>query len=103
MSLKKGLTYLVESPEDSSVLLALDARVHDGLIDWFDTVRDRAFPIKSSKDQPDGLEVVTERATYRFKRLTKDLYDSTVVAKVTGSRPFATTEELQEFYRKFSR
>ncbi|MBI2377798.1 MAG: hypothetical protein HYV07_27600 [Deltaproteobacteria bacterium] len=103
MTLRPKTVYLVESGEDPTVLLALDARVHDGLIDWFDTVRDRAFPIKSSKDLPDGLEVVTERATYRFRKLTKELYDQHVVAKVAGGRRFEATADLQAFYDAFPR
>lgn len=103
MALEADCVYLVESPEDGSVMLALDAKIHDGLIEWFDTTRDRAFELRRVTDEPDGVSVETERARYRLRRLTLELYDRHVREHVTGHPPFATTESLQTFYRAFPR
>jgi hypothetical protein len=103
MPLLPDTAYFVESSEDSSVMLALDAKLHDGLVEWFDTSRDRAFEVKSFEDLPDGLRVVTERASYQLRRLTIEIYEAHVRDQVTGHRPFSSTEAVQEFYRHFPR
>lgn len=103
MALHPDTVYLVDSPEDASVMLALDAKVHDGIIEWFDTARDRAFELEEVVDEPDGVRAQTERARYRLRRLTLELYEQHVKDLVTGHPHFASTESLQAFYRAFPR
>lgn len=103
MALEKNTIYLVESDEDPTVLIAIDAQFNGELIEWFDTVRDRAFVVLSKTALPDGLSVVTERATYKLRRLTLELYEAHVLDQVTGHRIFADTEAVQDFYRRFPR
>lgn len=103
MALEPDTVYLVESSEDGSVMLALDAKIHDGLVEWFDTARDRAFELRAVQDEPDGVSVETERARYRLRRLTLELYERHVRDEVTGHPAFSSTETLQDFYRAFPR
>ena len=103
MPLRKDTIYFVDSAEDGSVMLALDAKLHDGLVEWFDTSRDRAFEVKSVEELPDGVLAVTERATYRLRVLTLELYEAHVRDNVTGHRSFASTEAVQDFYQRYPR
>ncbi len=103
MKLEPDTIYFVESPEDDSVMLAMDANLGDELVEWFDTVRDRAFPYRTVDPGDGALKVQTENATYTFRLLTVELYNDRVSAHVVGGRPFATTDELQSFYRDFPR
>jgi len=103
MKLEPDTIYLVESPEDDTVLLALDAKLQDGLVEWFDTSRDRAFEVVSTEDTEESLRVQTEATTYTFRRLTLDLYKLSVASKVVGQQIFGSTAELQAHYRNFVR
>ena len=66
MAFEEGTTYYVSSEEDDTVLLAIDAKITDNGVDWFDTVRDRAFPIESIQTEGRVITVRTADATYRF-------------------------------------
>lgn len=90
--------YLVTSPEDSTVLLALDAKFHGDLVEWFDSYRDRAKPALSVEKQGRVITVRCEGATYRFEPLTKALYDAHVKAQVELSPDFEDTGDLKRFY-----
>ncbi|MFO0727048.1 MAG: hypothetical protein U1E65_24925 [Myxococcota bacterium] len=90
--------YFVSSAEDDTVLLGLDAKLHGGMAEWFDTYRDRMKPVVSLSRQGPVVTVVSEGARYRFEPLTKALYDAHVKSKVELSPDFASTEELRRFY-----
>jgi hypothetical protein len=103
MSLRGDQTYFVESPNDDTVLLAIDVRLDEGQVEWFDTVRDRAFPVRACRETRDGVFVVTDHTEFRFRPLTLELYNERVIAQVTGHRSFGSTEELQRYYADFPR
>ena len=103
MKLEPDTTYYVQSEEDETVMLAMDARLHDGLVEWFDTVRDRCFEVKSTEVGEGSLTVHTEGPSYRIRILTLDIYNDRVAGNVVGSRSFSSTEDLQQFYRDFPR
>jgi hypothetical protein len=90
--------YLVTSEEDSTVLLALDAKCHGDLVEWFDTYRDRAKPALAVEKQGAVITVKSEGATYRFEPLTKALYDARVKEQVELSPDFENTGDLKRFY-----
>ncbi len=103
MKLCPDTTYLVESTEDDSVLLALDLKFDGALVEWFDTSRDRAFEAVTSEQTEDSLIGQTDASTYTFRSLNLDLYKIKVVDKVIGSPRFNSTAELQAYYRAFVR
>lgn len=103
MTFAQDTIYFVESPQDDSVMLAMDAQLGEELVEWFDTVRDRAFPHIAYEYVDETLKVETEDATYYFRPLTVEIYNEKVAANVVGGRPFSSTDELQAYYRDFPR
>lgn len=103
MKLQDNTTYLVESDGDDTVLLAMDAKVRDGWVEWFDTVRDRAFQPEQLEPTPDGVRFQAHGRKYALRKLTAELYNARVAGKVTGSRSFRDTDALQSYYRQFPR
>lgn len=103
MKLEPGVTYYVESEADDSVLLALDAKLGKGAVEWFDTTRDRYFKTLSLEDAGDELRFETERGRYVMRKLTAELYRQKVAGRVDGHPKFTDTEALQQFYRRFPR
>ncbi len=103
MKLENGVTYLVESDHDRTVLLAMDAKQSGKAIEWFDTCRDRAFEAVKVEDVGEELRFQTPDARYAMRKLTIELYRSRVAAQVDGHPNFADTESVQRFYRQFPR
>ena len=94
------MTYLVESAEDPTALIARRPGVADGFVWWEDTNRERGHEIAQVDQQGPVVTVVTKKgATYRFEPLTLELYQAQVQAKVELSPAFESTEALQAFYR----
>lgn len=102
MKLQPDTVYFVESPEDDTVLLAMDAKLGE-YVEWFDSVRDRCFDVQDVEEDDDLLTVKTERATYGFRTLTVELYNERVIGMVSGHPSFGTTAEVQRFYRDYPR
>ena len=100
--LDHATTYLVQSDEDRSVLVALWPKLDGKRLEWFDTVRDRGFHVQSSSRDADKVEVKTARATYRFRPLTAELYRDFVQSKVDGRPELPTNEDVQAFYQQFT-
>lgn len=103
MKLESGVTYLVESDRDDTVLLALDAKASPMGIEWFDTSRDRAFHPTKVEETKDAFRFETAEARYALRKLTVELYRQRVMGKVDGSPSFPDTESLQRFYQRFPR
>ena len=101
--LDPDITYLVESDEDPTVLLALEARISDNGAEWFDSVRDRCVAVQGLDVKPGVVVVTGERAVYRFRPLTLELYNERVAAHVAGHPSFGSDAELNDFYRRFPR
>lgn len=93
--------YLIESPEDDSVLLALEPCFRDGHMCWFDTLRPRAIPGHLESLSAEDASFVSSRgARYRFRRLTVTLFEERVRGRVEGAPSFGSDEELHRFYRE---
>lgn len=103
MMLENDVTYLVESDRDDSVLLAMDAKRSGPVIEWFDTVRDRMFEPLRVEDAGEELRFQTEGARYALRKLTVELYNAKVAAKVDGHPVFGDTDAVQRFYRHYPR
>ena len=96
-------TYFVRSDTYSSVLLALDVKHHDGIIEWHDTNRDRAFECNQFSPMDEGFSVQTENGIYTFIYLELDLYKAVVQQMLVGQPEFSSTPELQKYFQKFVR
>ena len=94
-------TYLVECKSDSTVLLALQARVHLGRVEWFDTVRDRSIHFDEIGADGGTAVVQTKEGVYRFTPLTLELYRDRVRERVDGRPDFESTDAVQRYYRRF--
>lgn len=103
MKLETGVTYYVESDRDDTVLLAMDAKARAGVVEWFDTSRDRMFKPLSVEETNDSFSFTTKDARYTLRRLTVEIYDRKVMGKVDGHPKFFDTEAVQRFYRSFPR
>jgi hypothetical protein len=90
--------YFVESAEDPSALLALDAKIDGPYVAWFDTSRDRGQRITAQRLDGSALVFETERGTYRFEPLTLERYRTDVRPKVELSPDFGSVEALKTFY-----
>ena len=100
MSLNAAEVYRVRCSTGAGGLIALDAKVRDGHLTWFDTCRDHGVPIASQRE--DGADLVFESRAgheYRFVPLTKAIYDAEVKASVELSPEFDDTASLKAFYR----
>ena len=103
MKLEPNVTYFVESNNDDTVLLAMDAKTGKGTVEWFDTSRDRFFNAVKVEETPDAFRFETATGKYALRKLTIDLYNERVAAKVDGHPVFPDTEAVQRFYQHFSR
>ena len=88
----------VFSLEDDTVLVALDVKLRDNEIEWFDTTKERRMAVKKIiEDSPDRFAF--ERAdgkggAYLFRPLTLDLYRKHVQKSLLAQKDFATEEEM---------
>ena len=103
MKIDSDATYLVESEQDDSVLLAMDLKCTDAMVEWFDSVRDRAFEVISTNEEENSLHVKTDASEYRFRLLSLDAYRAHVQDKVVGQPHFSSTDEVQAYYRAYVR
>lgn len=106
------VTYYVTSPEDPSVLLALDLQMEEGpgglpVLSWSDTSRRRTFEVARFHTPPKVLhranpsEIVFESQqgrTYTLVPLTLRLYNTHVRTRLTGQPVFSTDAEVQTFF-----
>lgn len=94
-----GGVYCVESAEDPTVLLAINPRLTErGYVEWYDSVRDRIFPVLETHADGEAIVVVSKRARYRFLPLTLERYRSQVRHRVQGAPDFADDASLRRFY-----
>jgi len=103
MKLEPNVTYFVESDADDTVLIAMDAKVRNGGVEWFDSSRDRAFKAVKVEETSDAFRFETATAKYALRKLTIELYNKRVAGKVDGHPAFLDTESVQRFYAKFPR
>lgn len=94
-----GGVYWVESAEDPTVLLAINPRVTErGYVEWYDSVRDRIFPVVETRTDGEVIVVVSKKASFRFLPLTLERYRSQVRHRVQGALDFSDDESLRRFY-----
>lgn len=95
--------YYVSSPTDDSVLIALDPKLTERYVEWFDSVRDRMFEVVKVNEQGQVIIVETERGTFKFEPMTIELYERHIKRKVDGQPAFYSTEQVRSFYQAFPR
>jgi len=96
----KDTVYFVSSDKDATVLLAMDIKINDGYISWFDTVKERMMKIKSTKDI-DGDSFVFKRddgnsSEYHFTPITLEIYNNKVGDRLISPRKYDNEEDLVE-------
>jgi len=97
--------YYVFSPEDKTVLLAMDVLIGGNTIHWFDTVKERIMHIsKIQKEIP--TEFIFERSEqegggmYTFSPLTLSTYTKKVKNHVLIPDEFQNEEEMFRAFEK---
>lgn len=103
MPIRPDVTYLIEHALDGGVSIALDAKVAQGHLQWFDTVRDRALRVISINESLDCIEIDTLAGRHTLTPMTVQLYEAKVRPFVIGAQRFVSDYELQMFYRRFPR
>ena len=91
--------YYVTSSQDQTVLLALEVKIRDNLIQWFDTVKDRMMKIGKIIVEDDSRFVFERSANegggnYIFVPLTLEIYREKVKNRLLAGRDFNNDEEL---------
>ena len=89
--------YYVFSPEDDSVLLALDIKISNDLIKWFDTVKERIMYIDEIfDDNPKHfvfkLKDKNNIGVYTFLPITLKIYEEKVKNKILIPQNFSNEE-----------
>lgn len=99
MQLQKDRVYLVESPTDQTVKLALGTHVFGDELRWFDTVRGRTKKGRVVSDTPQELVwQAMDGVRYRFTELTLEKYNRDIRPRVERSPGFPTVDEMHRFY-----
>lgn len=97
--------YYVSSPEDNTVLVALDVKISGNTIRWFDSVKERAMNIgQIVAESPDSLTFQRAQqeggATYTFEPLNLDIYRQKVKDKLLSGRECENEEQMLEALEK---
>jgi len=91
--------YYVSSLKDESVLLAMDIKIEEDLVRWFDTVKERIMRIDRIVENSPG-RFIFERSekegggTYIFTPLTMQIYREKVKSKLMLPKEFENEEDL---------
>lgn len=100
--------YYVSSPQDETVLLAIDVRARGTVLRWFDTVKERIMVVENwIENTPHGI--IFERSQkegggrYTFTPLTLELYQEHVKSKLIAPKEFQTRQEMVECITQSSR
>jgi hypothetical protein len=97
--------YYVSSPDDNTVLLALDVNILSDAIHWFDTVKERVvhmaqvqaeYPAEFTFKTPDQ----EGGRTYTFTPLTLEVYNNKVKSEVLVPQEFSSEEEMLSAFEK---
>lgn len=97
--------YYVTSPNDETVRLAMDIHVKDGMLVWFDTVKERRMKIgKIIEHTP--TRFIFARANeelgeeYTFVPLTLDIFRTHVKDHILIPRDFDNEEEMLQAFEQ---
>jgi hypothetical protein len=91
--------YSVSSPEDDTVLLAMDVKIKHGFISWFDSTKERVMGIENIEEKPNGELIFHSKADegnreYTFTPLTLDIYKKHVQKKLLAGKDFDNEEDM---------
>ncbi len=98
--------YYVTCESDSTVLIAMDVRVQDKYIVWFDTVKERTMEISRIIEENND-KFVFERKNdsenidiYTFVPLTLDIFNEKIKPRFPERPGFETEQEMFEAMKK---
>lgn len=98
--------YYVSSPNDDTVLIALDVKVtNNNSIKWFDTVKDRIMHIGEVLDNsPDHFvfqrDDNEQKGMYTLVLMTLGLYNEKVKSKILIPQDFASEESMFQAFEE---
>ncbi|MFZ1302059.1 MAG: hypothetical protein WAQ27_05830 [Candidatus Microsaccharimonas sp.] len=84
---------------DDTVLIAIDVTIEDGIIKWYDTLKERSFiydTISQTTDNGITFTSSSNQVSYTLIALTLDIYDTFVGPKIAGTSSFVSNDELWE-------
>lgn len=96
--------YYVECQLDPTVLVAMNTKVMDDYVSWFDTVKERMMRVKTVVN-PDPNQFAFERAdgqegaVYSFMPMTVDVYNQFVKPKLPNGTEFTDDAALQKAFK----
>lgn len=97
--------YYVFSPEDNTVLLAMDIRISEDTIRWFDTIKERIMHIKQI--QTENLNELTfktseqkDEKVYTFIPLTIEIYKDKIQKEILLPQDFQNEEEMFQAFER---
>jgi hypothetical protein len=94
-----GKVYYVYSPDDDTVLIAMDVIISDNNIRWFDTIKERIMTIEKILSD-NSSEFVFKRSQeeggqiYTFVPLTLNIYKEKVKQYLVSPQDFENEEEM---------
>jgi hypothetical protein len=97
--------YYVECPGDNTVNIAMDVRVHNDRITWFDTIKERNMRIQQLTD-PSLNHFVFVRGDgdpgriYTFVPMTLDIYNAKVKSRLVNGKEFLEEADLLAAFEK---
>ena len=95
--------YYVSSPDDGTVLIAMNIEAGEREIRWFDTVKERIMEVDSILDK-DSEHFVFKRqelgGVYTFVPMSLEVFREKVKNKILIPRDFDTEEEMVAAFKE---
>lgn len=91
--------YYVESAEDDTVLVGIDVRIRSGIVEWFDTIKDRSMLVNTILDRS-NQHFVFKRSNnegggiYTFTPMTLERYEGSVKQKLIDGQTFSDYDDM---------
>ena len=98
--------YYVHSPEDKTVLVAIDVKISDGKIQWFDTTQERLMSFAEIKDAHEDGTFSFDRteeeggATYYFEPMSLEIFEDNVKDTLIIPEDFTDEESLIQAFER---
>lgn len=94
--------YFIQSPEDQTVLVAMNVEITEDKIKWFDTTRQRVMTFSERTQHEDGSMEFTRQedphseplGTYSLTPMSLEIYNEKVKRHLAAGKDFNSTEEV---------
>jgi hypothetical protein len=82
----------------------MDVDIRDGIIKWFDTVKERIMKIDSTQGSDDQFSFTRAQSeggqVYNFELMTLDLYKDKVKSKLSNPKDFSDMDSLFKAFQE---